>query len=545
MRPKLSCKPGRAVQASIGRYLIQGELGRGAMGIVYDAIDPIIGRKVALKVISLQAAAQVERSGIAPDLLFRDARSAGQLFHPGIVVILDVGQQGDSAFIAMERVDGPSLQEVLSAGRVSPERSLDILRQIAEALDYAHQHGIVHRDIKPANIMLHQQHAVKVTDFGIAKIMSSTHATQPGFVIGTPSYMSPEQVESQAIDGKADQFALAVLAYEMLTGVKPFKAESIATLAYLIVFGPRPSPQSRNPALPSALDPVFERGLAKRASDRFETCAAFVSALAGALAANASPDKRSENDKRSEKPGWKRRGFLFAAGLALVFSSLLATVFHYKRSQVPDLSPARREIASPSLPTPQAAPFPPRILQLPAAVSQTVSRPKPIPVSLRASQLYTSALAKRQEGKSAEAAALFQQAADLGGTAAMVELGESFRSGEGVEQDAGKAMHWFRRAADAGNSSAMVFLGAMYLLGEGGDPNEAEAARWYQKAVDRGNAAGYYDLGTLYETGQGVSKNLEKAGQLYEHAAELGNREAEKKLRHMAEVNKANRARSK
>src|SRR5580704_4675175 len=175
----------------IGRYLVRGELGRGAMGIVYDAVDPMIGRRVAVKVISLQAAMNPSEAEFMKERLFREARSAGRLFHPGIVVILDVGLHGDAAFITMEHIDGRSLHQLLAyGGPLAPELAISILKQTAAALDYAHQFGVVHRDIKPANIMLQGDVTVKVADFGVAKLMSAHNQTLTGMLMGTPSYMS-------------------------------------------------------------------------------------------------------------------------------------------------------------------------------------------------------------------------------------------------------------------------------------------------------------------------------------------------------------------
>src|SRR5579871_3415325 len=190
----------------IDRYLIKCELGRGAMGVVYEAADPLIGRTIAIKVISLEATSPKEVEFMR-DSLFREARSAGVLSHPGIVIIFDVGQENDTAFITMERVEGPTLDHVLESGGVGGTAALDILRQAAAALDYAHQSGVVHRDIKPANIMLHKGTMVKVTDFGIAKIATAHTKTLTGMVMGTPSYMSPEQIETKPLDGRTDQFS--------------------------------------------------------------------------------------------------------------------------------------------------------------------------------------------------------------------------------------------------------------------------------------------------------------------------------------------------
>jgi serine/threonine-protein kinase len=220
--------------------------------------------------------------------LFREARSAGQLFHPGIVVILDVGKEGDAAFIAMERVEGMSLQQTLALGRMGIDQALGVLSQTAAALDFAHEHGVVHRDIKPGNIMLHHGSVVKVADFGIAKVMSP-QATMTGVVMGTPSYMSPEQIQAQTVDGRADQFSLAVLAFELLTGRRPFQGDSLPTLTHTIVFGERPSAHAANPALPEGADDVLRRGLAKLAEERYSSCTQFIAALKAALKAPPAP----------------------------------------------------------------------------------------------------------------------------------------------------------------------------------------------------------------------------------------------------------------
>src|SRR5882724_8804673 len=199
----------------IGRYKIVRELGRGAMGVVYHAIDPNIGRPVAIKTIQLGGNRTPEEQERLRERLFREARSAGILSHPGIVTIYDVEQQGDLAYIAMEYVDGPTLDQLLSSGQnTSSDQLFSILGQTAAALDYAHGKGIVHRDIKPANIMIAKDGTAKITDFGIAKVTASEQFTMTGAIVGTPHYMSPEQVQGQAVDGRSHQFSLAVITYE-------------------------------------------------------------------------------------------------------------------------------------------------------------------------------------------------------------------------------------------------------------------------------------------------------------------------------------------
>src|ERR1041385_1629023 len=270
----------------IGRYRIVRELGRGAMGVVYHAIDPPIGRPVAIKIIQLGALRKPEEQERLRERLFREARSAGILSHPGIVTIYDVDQQGDLAYIAMEYVDGPTLDEVLSEPQpISAEKMFSILGQTVVALDYAHQKGIVHRDIKPANIMIASGGRVKITDFGIAKVTASDQFTMTGSIVGTPHYMSPEQVQGRGVDGRSDQFSLAVIAYEMLTGEKPYTGEHLTTVVYKIVSEDPLPPPRLNPSLSGGIEAVIRKALSKRADGRYRTCQEFMEALEKACAA--------------------------------------------------------------------------------------------------------------------------------------------------------------------------------------------------------------------------------------------------------------------
>jgi serine/threonine-protein kinase len=271
----------------IGRYKIVGELGRGAMGVVYHAIDPNIGRPVAIKTIHFGGGRNPEEQNRLRERLFREARSAGILSHPGIVTIYDVEQQGELAYIAMEFVDGPTLDQVLSeAHPISPERMFSVLGQTAVALDYAHQKGIVHRDIKPANIMIARDGTAKITDFGIAKITASDQLTMTGNIVGTPHYMSPEQVQGQPVDGRSDQFSLAVIAFEMLTGEKPYSGEHLTTVVYKIVAEEPAAPRRLNPTIGAAIESVLRRSLSKKPDARYATCQEFAGALEKACAAS-------------------------------------------------------------------------------------------------------------------------------------------------------------------------------------------------------------------------------------------------------------------
>src|SRR5579884_1867942 len=274
----------RSYVERIGRYRVLGEVGRGAMGLVYRAQDPAIGRIVAIKTIRLSDLTEESERERMKERLFREAQSAGILSHPNIVTIYDIAQEDGTAYIFMEFVDGPSLERVLTSDQPPDKSALfQILRQTAAALDYAHGKGIVHRDIKPANILLHERMQAKITDFGVARIISQ-QMTQSGGMMGTPNYMSPEQVQGHAVDGRADQFGLAVIAYEILTGEKPFAADYLPTLLYRIVREDPAPPRRLNSTLAPEVDAVLAKALAKDPEQRFTSCIDFISGLEKACA---------------------------------------------------------------------------------------------------------------------------------------------------------------------------------------------------------------------------------------------------------------------
>lgn len=251
------------------------------MGVVYLAEDPAIGRLVAIKTIRLEELSDPGQALRLHDRLLREARSAGILSHPNIVTIYDIQQIGELASIVMEYVDGCTLYERMQQGALPLSEVFQILAQAAAALDYAHSKGVLHRDIKPANLMLARDGQVKITDFGIARLTSQQTATS-SMVVGTPSYMAPEQVANKPLSPATDQFGLAVITYEMLTGKKPFAADSIATLLYSIVFQePAPLAQSK-PELPEALDLALRKALSKNPAERYCSCTEFVTALRSA-----------------------------------------------------------------------------------------------------------------------------------------------------------------------------------------------------------------------------------------------------------------------
>src|ERR1700686_4418295 len=256
-----------------GRYEFIGELGRGAMGVVYKAMDPVIGRTVAVKTIRLSEAG----TGLSrPELLTRfqtEARAAGLLTHPNIVVVFDAGEEDGLYYITMELVEGKSLQALLDGGHAFPlSRTLRILEQTCSALQFAHERNVVHRDIKPANLMLTADDTVKVTDFGTAKILQFGTAQQTAHVMGTPSYMSPEQVKGRAVDGRSDIFSLGVMLYEMVTGEKPFPGQSITTVIYKIVNEEPVPPRQINPSIHPGISAAVMKALAKEPEARYQSC---------------------------------------------------------------------------------------------------------------------------------------------------------------------------------------------------------------------------------------------------------------------------------
>ena len=262
-----------ATMVRAGRYEITGELGRGAMGVVYRAVDPVIGRNVAVKTIRLSE----EGTGLTRQELLKrfqtEARAAGLLTHPNIVVVYDAGEENGLFFITMELVEGQSVQSLLDSGHAFPvPRLLRILEQTCSALQFAHERSVVHRDIKPANLMLTADDTVKVTDFGTAKILQFGTAQQTTHVMGTPSYMSPEQVKGRPVDGRSDIFSLGVMFYEMLTGEKPFPGQSVTTVIYKIVNEDPIPPRQLNPSIHPGLNDIVLRALAKEPEYRYQTC---------------------------------------------------------------------------------------------------------------------------------------------------------------------------------------------------------------------------------------------------------------------------------
>lgn len=255
---------------TLGRYRIERELGRGAMGAVYLAQDPTLGRPVALKTMALSREFTGDALADARERFFREAEMAGRLRHPDIVTIFDAGEDAELAYLAMEFIDGHDLQRHTEPGRLLPVATvLAVAARVADALAHAHTQGVVHRDIKPANVMIETStDTVKVTDFGIARVADGSR-TRTGMVLGTPSFMSPEQLTGRRVDGRSDLYSLGVMLFQLLTGALPHGGDSMAKLMFQIANEPAPDVRSLRPELPEALANIVALALEKRPETRY------------------------------------------------------------------------------------------------------------------------------------------------------------------------------------------------------------------------------------------------------------------------------------
>jgi serine/threonine protein kinase len=323
-----------------GRYEILGELGRGGMGVVYRAKDPLIGRIVAVKTIRLSE----EGTGLSHDQLVErfqtEARAAGLLTHPNIVVIYDVGESDGVYYITMELVNGKSLQSMLDSGeKFSLPRLLLVMEQVCYALQFAHDHKVVHRDIKPANIMLTGDDLVKITDFGTAKILQYGAAQQTS-AMGTPAYMSPEQIKGKAVDGRTDIFSLGVMLYEMTTGQKPFSGQDIATILYHILNEEPVPPHQLNPAIPLGVSSTILKALAKSPHLRYENCRELLDDLK-----NYRPGELAVHTRAAEPP-------ISTAPPQPSVQKKIDKNYYVEMPRIPGVEPR------PSSPAPRAKPIP-------------------------------------------------------------------------------------------------------------------------------------------------------------------------------------------
>ncbi|HWW69906.1 MAG TPA: serine/threonine-protein kinase, partial [Duganella sp.] len=260
----------------IGKYRLDGLLGKGAMGVVYRAFDPLVDRTVALKTVRRDPADEAQAREMI-ERFRKEAQAAGRLMHPNIVAVHEYGESDDIAYIAMEFVDGTPLSTLIGERPCALSQALAWFGDLLAALDYSHRHGVVHRDIKPANLLVTRDGRIKISDFGIARVESST-LTQTGAMLGTPSYMSPEQFRGEAIDGRSDLFSAGVVLYQLLTSQRPFSGSAATVMQQVLNHTPT-QPSQLNAALPAGFDAVVMRALAKEPRERHASARAFQQAL--------------------------------------------------------------------------------------------------------------------------------------------------------------------------------------------------------------------------------------------------------------------------
>ncbi len=313
----------------LGRYDVVAELGSGAMGTVYKGIDPKIGRTVALKVLNFKNIKKGSDSFQARERFMVEARATGQLSHPNILTIFDVGEEDDKAYIAMECLEGGTLEDLINEGRFKNyDEIFDITAQIAKGLFHAHSKNVIHRDVKPANIMMADGNIPKIADFGLARFTDS-NLTATGTVLGTPNYMSPEQIRGRNIDGRSDLFALGIILYEMLTGEKPFSGDSITSVIYRVVNEEPIPPKQLNMGLPDYIDRFIAKALAKNPDKRFQDGIKFTEGLKGIMSGAYSAGElgavRSVSNGSTEKTQ-AMKPMAEAAGMKEMASKMAATV---------------------------------------------------------------------------------------------------------------------------------------------------------------------------------------------------------------------------
>ena len=282
----------------IGRYRILGELGRGAMGVVYRASDPALDRIVALKTILLSD--DVDNRKEYEKRFALEARAAGKLNHPNIVTTFDFGEEGDLAYLAMELLEGTDLRTRLKKGALPSAEAVEIAVQVADGLAFAHERGVVHRDIKPGNIMILARGQVKIMDFGIARMRQADFKTSTGMVLGTPKYMSPEQIAGEPVDHRSDIFSLGIVLYEMLTGTRLFAGEDVPQITHNVTNVEHEPPSHVNPELPAMVDFIVARALKKDPEVRYQDAYDLAADLATCLAELRARTAPAEDEK---KPG--------------------------------------------------------------------------------------------------------------------------------------------------------------------------------------------------------------------------------------------------
>lgn len=572
--------------SKLGKYEIRGELGRGAMGVVYEAFDPLIERRVAIKTIRADAYDGANLEAVL-QRFEREAKAVGRLNHPRVVAIYDYGQEGDTAYIVMELVDGKPLSALFERQtQFMLADSVRIVSQILDALEHAHSNGVIHRDIKPANILVLPNGDIKVTDFGIARLESST-LTQTGSRLGTPLCMSPEQFLGKDVDRRTDIFSTGVILYELLTGERPFPGSSLTTIMHQVLKVDPPLPTELNVTLPPALDAVVRTAIAKRPEERYPNAEQFSRALqlavreqaapavakspvaslpaeesslgfeyllkdthavatentdiaptqvlersavssAAPLAATARNARASTLPLRKKAPAGSRRW----PWVVLVLLAMLSAVLFLKKQALHATAPSPALLAArPVEPPPEPAPASNEsAMELAFWDSIRNSRDesdfneylRKYPTG-QFSGLAQNRLAQLQHVPNPEARRPQPRPTEEGRPISDPEPGKPF--GEMAKNDANKPhipVEIVMQRAREGRDMAMNNLGMLYRDGRDVPQSDKDAVYWFSKAVEKGNAKAMTNLALMYFKGRGVPRDEEEARKLLRRASALG-----------------------
>lgn len=544
---------------TLSRYRIERELGRGASGVVHQALDTALERHVALKAVSTAGLDEHEKQ----DLLARfkrEATAAARLSHPNIVTIYDFGHEKDTAYIVMELVPGSSLAGELNAsGRLGFERILGLMKQLLAGLQAAHEHGVIHRDIKPSNLLLLPDGHLKIADFGVARLESST-VTRAGTILGTPSYMAPEQLAGKTVDRRADLFSAGVILYELLAGRRPFVGDSTYSVIYQVLHADPPLPSELDLPVPKWIDGVVHKALAKNPDERYQDARSFAAALDAAAQTlhnattttlklnldDARPAPGPSSKHRSEPA--RRSWWPWAAGLGAI-AVLAGGWWASREPEVPSRVASAAVAVPANTPAPSstpatvatAAPAPPAEAVQPPAASVPEAKPaqeSKVPEAAPKSKAEPPAAAKkevrappvkREPARPAETQPAQEgpgsprPAVDPAGSRPgfFGEPRAEFAAEDGLPPRE-IAVGLLRRAAESGDARAMNRLGNLLREGKAVERNLPEAAKWFEKAAAAGNIQAALSLAAMYRDGHGVAKDPQKALGLLEKAAQLG-----------------------
>ena len=547
---------------SIGdEYEILDILGQGGMARVFKARQRYLDRVVALKVLPPRFLADDD----ARARFEREARAGALLEHDHIVTTYDFGIHKEQPYLAVAFIEGQNLTErIRRMRRLSPEESVSLIAPIAEALAFAHRKGVIHRDIKSSNIMIRAEDQRPILiDFGIAQAASTQQLTQKGTMLGTPSYMSPEQASAQEIDFRSDLYSLGVVLYECLTGTLPFQSPNTEVLLTNIKYEPHPPLQRHAPDVPAWLSAVVDRCLAKRPEDRF----ANGDALSWALRAGPSEETialpaskpRAGTDRRpsrADAPSAPRqdpaspearpaKSKFWLAGLAVGILALGGIGYGagwFDGFLGQDINP-------PEQPDSLAAALADSLAQDSTAALALRDSTSLLPTNTRANNtvrrsrqtttqqqqdtgptletLLTEARTAFDAGGYDEARTLLETAAERGSSTASLRLGRMYETGQGTRKNEQEAARWYRQAAEGGLAEAQFYLSSMYRDGRGVERNLDEAVLWCRRAAEGGLAEAQFILGRMYFRGQGVTRNDEEAVNWYRKAAAQGHQQAQ------------------